>query len=34
MVALKGKAKITWWEEELKEKSKGKEWDDMVLEAD
>jgi hypothetical protein len=34
LVAPKGKATITRWEEELKDKRKGKEWGDMVLEAD
>jgi hypothetical protein len=34
LVVSKGKAAITWWEEELKDKRKGKEWDDMVREAD
>jgi hypothetical protein len=33
LVASKRKATITWWEEELKDKHKGKDWGDMVLEA-
>jgi hypothetical protein len=34
LVASKGKEAITWWEEELKDECKGKEWGDMALETD
>jgi hypothetical protein len=34
LVALKGKATITWWEKELKDKRKGKAWDAVVQETD
>jgi hypothetical protein len=34
LVVPKGKATITRWEEELKDKHKGKELGDMELEAD
>jgi hypothetical protein len=34
LVAPKGKKAITQWEIELKDKRKGKEWDDLLREAD
>jgi hypothetical protein len=34
LVALKGKATITRWEKELKDKRKGKAWDALVKEVD
>jgi hypothetical protein len=34
LVASKGKATITRWEKELKDKCKGKAWDALVQEAD
>jgi hypothetical protein len=34
LVAPKGKKAITRWEKELKDKRKGKEWDDLLREAD
>jgi hypothetical protein len=34
LVVSKGKATITWWENELKDKCKGKAWDAVVQETD